>query len=315
MIGDLMHYQGIPVTETTSGQLANSVEPVVKGYSSLGSYGGFGQSWVSSTNTSEVTGVSFLFNPNGTGQNGVMVARIYTAAGFTGNYYPGTLLVESDYYDMSGMSLNETWYFFSLSGWTPNPSTRYVVTLEAYDSLLQDGFNSNLIISDTTGGFPGNRSSLSTDHSIWGTSSSRDLGFRLYNETIVSEDIVTIVDSDTTVVMLISNVLSTDETNALKVDVSALQPESRTGRQVKEVYIEEVKAVTTNVVVDVLWDATSPKQCLTISGSTDTEWDFREVGPIVNNAGSGKTGDILFSTYGAASGSSYSVLLVMHKKY
>lgn len=315
MIGDLMHYQGLPVTETTSGQLANSIEPIVQSFTSLGSYGGAGQSWVSSANTSEVTGVSFLFNPNGTGQNGVMVARIYTATGSAGNYYPDALLVESNYYDMSGMSLNETWYFFPLSGWTPDPSTRYVATVEAYDNLLKDGSNSNLIISDNSGGFPGNRSTKSTDHTTWFTTSSRDLGFRLYNETIISEDPITSIDSGSLAVVTISNILSTDETNALKIDVSQLSPEEGTGRPVREVYIERIKAITSGVDVDILWDATSPQHCLSLSGNSGIDWDFRAVGPLTNNAGAGKTGNILFSTNGATAGSSYSVTLVMRKKY
>ena len=123
------------------------------------------------------------------------------------------------------------------------------------------------------------------------------------------------LDFGSRVVVTISNTINGDETNVLKVDVSELNPEEGTGKAVSEVVIERIKAITSGVDVDILWDATSPQHCLTVSGDSGTDYDFRGVGPLTNNAGSGKTGDILFSTNGATSGSSYSVTLVMRKKY
>jgi hypothetical protein len=130
-----------------------------------------------------------------------------------------------------------------------------------------------------------------------------------------TEDPITSIDSSSLAVVTISNTLSTDETNALKIDVSQLEPEPGTGRPVREVYIERIKAITSGVDVDILWDATSPEHCLSLSGNSGIDWDFRAVGPLTNNAGAGKTGNILFSTNGATAGSSYSVTLAMRKKY
>ena len=43
--------------------------------------------------------------------------------------------------------------------------------------------------------------------------------------------------------------------------------------------------------------------------------DYKKVGFIPNNAGAGKTGDILFTTNGASAGDTYSIELHLIKKY
>jgi len=43
--------------------------------------------------------------------------------------------------------------------------------------------------------------------------------------------------------------------------------------------------------------------------------DFREVGPLSNNAGSGVTGDVSFTTIGASAGDRCFIMLVVDKKY
>jgi len=43
--------------------------------------------------------------------------------------------------------------------------------------------------------------------------------------------------------------------------------------------------------------------------------DFQDFGGLSNNAGSGKTGDILFTTKGHSSGDTYSIVLEMIKVY
>jgi hypothetical protein len=43
--------------------------------------------------------------------------------------------------------------------------------------------------------------------------------------------------------------------------------------------------------------------------------DFSRFGGITNNAGTGKTGDLLFTTVGAASGDRYTVVIEVLKSY
>ena len=65
--------------------------------------------------------------------------------------------------------------------------------------------------------------------------------------------------------------------------------------------------------VDILWDATTDALCLSLS--RQGVFDFTEVGPLSNNAGSGVTGDVKFSTVGASADDRYFIMLVMDKKY
>ena len=43
--------------------------------------------------------------------------------------------------------------------------------------------------------------------------------------------------------------------------------------------------------------------------------DFRDFGGLTNNSGSGKTGDVLFTTVGHSSADTYSIILSMRKNY
>jgi hypothetical protein len=217
------------------------------------------------------------------------------------------------------ISTSPTNYFFDLSGWTPTASTLYYIMLETTDGLIDATNTVDFIVeigaeaTDPDGRrayqYPGTQSAGASDvaYKVYSVSGS--------TSDPVTEDPITAIDSGSLAVVTISNILSTDETNALKIDVSQLSPEEGTGRPVREVYIERIKAITSGVDVDILWDATSPQHCLSLSGNSGIDWDFRAVGPLTNNAGAGKTGNILFSTNGATTGSSYSVTLVMRKKY
>jgi len=67
------------------------------------------------------------------------------------------------------------------------------------------------------------------------------------------------------------------------------------------------------MTVDVLWDATTDQLCMSVSDHGVL--DFREIGPISNNAGAGVTGDVSFTTIGASSNDRYFIMLVVDKKY
>lgn len=103
------------------------------------------------------------------------------------------------------------------------------------------------------------------------------------------------------------------ESNVLKVDVSALATHPTLATVCTRVAIERMWYSMAGMTVDVLWDATANVAAWTIGG--DGYLDFRSVGPIVNNAGSGITGDILFSTIDATNGDRYSIMLALRKTY
>lgn len=119
----------------------------------------------------------------------------------------------------------------------------------------------------------------------------------------------TLVDGDKNVVMKFTNVFdaAVDESEVTKVDVSALNGAP------SEVRIDQVWFSTSGVAVRVLWDATADVDALLLATDQTGCLDFRCFGGIKNNAGAGKTGDIQFTTIGAAIGDVYTVILHMSK--
>lgn len=121
-------------------------------------------------------------------------------------------------------------------------------------------------------------------------------------------------DGDRQVVMKFTNISDgTGEAAVQKVDVSTLQPESRTQRLCTEVAISRIYYDLSGMSVDILWDATVDALCLSLN--SQGVFDFRDTGPLTNNAGAGVTGDINFTTTGAALNDRYFIFLVMDKKY
>ena len=67
--------------------------------------------------------------------------------------------------------------------------------------------------------------------------------------------------------------------------------------------------------VQVLWDATADVPAFTLPQNHSGAMDWTPQGGLHNNAGAGKTGNILFTTTGHAVGDTYTVTLYMHKVY
>ena len=98
----------------------------------------------------------------------------------------------------------------------------------------------------------------------------------------------------------------TGESAVAKVDVSGLTPASN------EVIIEEVWYSVSGMNVTLLWDATTDVRCLELGANTGY-LDLRKFGGLPNDAGTGKTGDLLFTTTGHTLGDSYSIILSCRK--
>ena len=124
----------------------------------------------------------------------------------------------------------------------------------------------------------------------------------------------TLQDGDKSVVMKFTNISDgTGEAAVKKVDVSALQAQSGSGAECTGVSIQQIWYECNGMSVDLLWDASTDVIAWTLSGYGF--FDFRSCGPIINNSGSGKTGDIMFTTTGHASGDRYAIVLKMGKSY
>lgn len=124
----------------------------------------------------------------------------------------------------------------------------------------------------------------------------------------------TLFDGLSQAVMKFNNVSDgTGETAVLKVDVSALAA-NNVGKECTGVDIRRIVASVNGMSVNILWDATTDVNAFILSPGMYA-FDFDSSAILRNNAGAGKTGDILFSTIGASSGDTYSITLEMIKIY
>ena len=109
----------------------------------------------------------------------------------------------------------------------------------------------------------------------------------------------------------------TGESTVNKVDVSGFTAGQRVDTTepttCTEVRIDKVWARCNGMSVNVLWDATSDVQAIYLADGGPEHWDFSGFGGLTNNAGSGKTGDIQFTTVGHANTETYWIILEMTK--
>lgn len=100
----------------------------------------------------------------------------------------------------------------------------------------------------------------------------------------------------------------TELTDALLVDVSALSG------SFTEVKILGIQAGLEGFGAQLLWDATVNVAALDIPATEDFDQEYRKFGGLINNAGAGKTGNILISTSGAAVGLTGTGILELRKR-
>ena len=125
----------------------------------------------------------------------------------------------------------------------------------------------------------------------------------------------TIIDGERNCVMKFTNVSDgTGESAVAKVDVSALASNAA-GVACSEVRVLRISHAIVGMSVQLFLDATSNVLLVELAESSNGHMDFKDFGGLPNNAGSGKTGDILFTTKGHSSGDTYSITLEMTKVY
>ena len=125
----------------------------------------------------------------------------------------------------------------------------------------------------------------------------------------------TILDGERLFIGKFTNISDgTGETGVIKIDVSALSSNAA-GNACNGVKINKIWAQTQGMSVDVLWDATTDVLCETIPENQFYLMDYSSFGGLPNNAGSGVTGDVLFTTVGAASGDRYMITIEAIKTY
>ena len=125
----------------------------------------------------------------------------------------------------------------------------------------------------------------------------------------------TIIDGERNCVMKFTNVSDGSVESAVaKVDVSALATNSR-GVSCSEVRVMRISHSVVGMSVQLFLNATTNVLLMELAESSNGHMDFKDFGGLSNNAGSGKNGDILFTTKGHSSGDTYSIVLEMVKVY
>jgi hypothetical protein len=125
----------------------------------------------------------------------------------------------------------------------------------------------------------------------------------------------TILDGERLFIGKFTNISDgTGESAVLKIDVSTLTPNAA-GLACDGVKINKIWAQTQGMAVDILWDADTDLICETIPENQFYLMDYSSFGGFPNNAGTGKTGDVRFSTVGAAAGDRYTITLECIKTY
>ena len=125
----------------------------------------------------------------------------------------------------------------------------------------------------------------------------------------------TIIDGQKTAVLKLTNVSDGNgEANVVKVDVSGLSALPN-GTACTGVVIEKIWWQCIGMKVQLLWDATTNLFCIELGENQSGHHDYTDFGGFPNNAGGGKTGDLLFTTVGHTDGDTYTVILYMRKEY
>ena len=125
----------------------------------------------------------------------------------------------------------------------------------------------------------------------------------------------TLFDGDKHVVMKFTNISDgTGESAVKKVDVSALESDIN-GNTCTSVAIEKIWWQCIGMKVRLFFDASSDVFIIELGENQSGYHDYSEFGGISNNAGSGKTGDIDFTTVGHSSADTYTIILKMRKTY
>ena len=131
-------------------------------------------------------------------------------------------------------------------------------------------------------------------------------------DTVTSQ---TIIDGAKTAIVKFTNESDgTGEASVKKVDVSALSTNGA-GDTCTSVTIKRIYWACRGMGVDIEFDASTNVLAICLPADSTGDEEYDTFGGIPNNAGSGKTGDILFTTKGHSSGDTYSITLEMVKVY
>jgi len=106
----------------------------------------------------------------------------------------------------------------------------------------------------------------------------------------------------------------TGETKVAKVIPGNLN-KSSFNKACDAVTITKIYAMTHGMEVAMYWDATTDVLITVIPQNSNYVSDYESFGGLWDNSGTGKTGQVLFSTQDASAGDTYTIILEMVKSY
>ena len=131
-------------------------------------------------------------------------------------------------------------------------------------------------------------------------------------DTVTSQ---TIQDGEKKAILKFTNISDgTGESAVTKVDVSALASNS-SGTSCTEVAVSKIWWQCVGMGVELLNDASTDTLIIGLSPDSNGVHDYSVFSGIPNDSGSGKTGDIKFTTIGASSGDTYTVIVELLKTF
>ena len=131
-------------------------------------------------------------------------------------------------------------------------------------------------------------------------------------DTVTSQ---TIQDGERKAVLKFTNISDgTGESAVTKIDVSALTS-NNAGKACSEVAIAKIWWQCVGMGVELLNDATTATLIIGLSPDSNGFHDYSDFSGIPNDSGSGKTGDVKFTTIGASNTDTYTVIVEVLKTY
>lgn len=125
----------------------------------------------------------------------------------------------------------------------------------------------------------------------------------------------TIQDGERKAVLKFTNISDgTGEAAVKKIDVSALSANSA-GAACTEVAVAKIWWQCVGMGVELLNDADADTLIIGLSPDSNGYHDYSDFSGIPNNAGDGKTGDVMFTTIGASNTDTYTVIVEVLKSY
>lgn len=125
----------------------------------------------------------------------------------------------------------------------------------------------------------------------------------------------TLVDNNTTAIVLLTNISDgTGESLVTKVNVANLAANAL-GQACTGVSIQKIHTACHGMEFRLFWGASSNVFFFGSAQNSQYTFDFSNFGGLRNNAGTGKTGNILLSTADQTAGDTYTVVLEMTKYY